>query len=514
MRRLLAVILFLGSALQLHSQTVHTSEIRMLRNERWWGLYVGGTMPQPFTGEFSVSTDSCGQGFFMTSMMVSDDGRYLWSPYPMKVSSDGKTFRITSAHERVEARRGGHTLREAYLVCYHNNIRANGNRLPEELFTEPVYDISLEEGWAPGSETILKYADEILAAGFPAGTLLLPRGWESLTRIADFNFDLHPSPGETIRRLHDKGFRIMLTLTPYVSAAGRNYAEALRDGRLLTDADGKPYFTFGREGYSACLDFSSETTAADFTARAMEMKERYGVDGFLLDCREALAFIKDDCDRLDAFIANWNKAGRSFDMKIYSSAFQLPAAASANDVSAGGELSWDNLANTINNVVVSGLSGYIYPYCNFGYIGNNTDEELLLRAIQLAVMMPVAVLPPSAWRMENAAYREQVRKLVQFRRDMGGYMAELFHGSESTAEPLARHMAYQFVNQGFWNCPDQFALGSKYMVVPVLDNSGKRTVRLPRGSWLTPDGDRIRGPRVMNVDVSDGRALVYTLQGK
>lgn len=512
MRKLPLIIIMLCGVLTLHAQETYTSEIKLQRNERWWGLWAGGNRSQPFPldGGFSVRTDSCGRDFFTVSMMVSGNGRYIWSRYPMDVAFDGKKFLISSEHEKVEVKQGGNTLREAYLVCYHNNLRDNGGVPPEELFTGPVYDLSLDDAASPDAETISVYVDRILGEGLPAGTVLLPRGWESLARRGDFNRDLYPDPRNMIAGLHEKGFRVMVTLTPYVAASGRNYADALRDGRLLTDGDGTPLLFGDRRGYYAVEDFSSEDVAAGFAARAAGLRDEYGVDGFLFDCREAIPLIKHDDDLLSRFLGNWNGAGREFDMKIYSSAFYAPGSVSATG--NPGELSWESLLQAVNDVVISGLCGYIYPYYPTGYITGETDELLLLRAIQLSLMLPVAILPVSAWNMENEAYGRQVKKNIRQRMEMAGYMRELAQWAGSTAEPMARHMAYQFVNQSFWNCPDQFMLGSKYLVAPVTDNSGKRTVRLPRGTWTAPDGTRIKGPRVINADVSDGHALVYIAQ--
>ena len=89
---------------------------------------------------------------------------------------------------------------------------------------------------------------------------------------------------------------------------------------------------------------------------------------------------------------------------------------------------------------------------------------------------------------------------------------ELLQEAGTTGEPLMRHMEYQFPGQGFWDCTDQYMLGSRYLVAPVLDDTGRRTVRLPRGTWISADGTRYKGPRVINVDVSDGSIPLFRLR--
>ena len=93
-------------------------------------------------------------------------------------------------------------------------------------------------------------------------------------------------------------------------------------------------------------------------------------------------------------------------------------------------------------------------------------------------------------------------------------MEELLKESAKTGEPLVRHLDYQFPGQGFANCDDQFMLGSRYLVAPVLEKAAKRTVRLPKGTWVGTDGARHKGPRVISVDVRSGQVSVFTHQGK
>lgn len=515
MRRLLSVLLFLSYVSLSEAQSPYVSEVKLQRGEHWWGLYIDGDGGHSFSDPFSVTTGSCGRGFFTVPMMVSSNGRYVWSDVPFRVDFDDQKFTLTSEYEAIKVQKGGKTLREAYLVCYHNNIRVSGQTPPEELFTRPVYDISIEEAVAPAIAQLEGYAVKIIDAGLPAGTFLIPRGWESISGELDFSRDLYPDPASDMAGLHDKGFKVMLTLTPYIPASGIRYARALEAGELLLDADGKPVVFSGRGGYYVCLDFSLPAVTEKFIMSAKLITERYGVDGFMLDCKEIIPYLTGDTVRLREFISNWNGVGDHFDMKIHSSVFYTQG----SEVVAGlGDmqraLSWERLATSVCNSVSAGLSGYAYPYYQTGYIDGNTDEALLLRTIQSSLFMPVAVLPPAAWNMKDARYREEVAKAVKMRADMGEYMTGLVKGSGSTAEPLARHMSYQYPGQGFFNCADQFMLGTRYLVVPVTDNSGKRTVRLPRGVWISSDGERFRGPRVMDVDVSGGKVLVYELQGR
>ncbi len=49
MRNTLTFIAALLFTTALAAQSSHTTRIEPLRNEKWWGIYVGGTVPQPFS---------------------------------------------------------------------------------------------------------------------------------------------------------------------------------------------------------------------------------------------------------------------------------------------------------------------------------------------------------------------------------------------------------------------------------------------------------------------------------
>ena len=56
-----------------------------------------------------------------------------------------------------------------------------------------------------------------------------------------------------------------------------------------------------------------------------------------------------------------------------------------------------------------------------------------------------------------------------------------------------RHMEYSFPNEGFEDCKDQFMLGDKYLVAPVLTKDNTRKIKLPKGQWRDDEGKIYKG---------------------
>ena len=75
------------------------------------------------------------------------------------------------------------------------------------------------------------------------------------------------------------------------------------------------------------------------------------------------------------------------------------------------------------------------------------------------------------------------------------------HKAAQTGEPIVRCMEYQFPHQGFENVKDQFMLGDKYLVAPVVDNRLEREVRLPKGTWRDEQGKKYKGGKTYRVVV-------------
>lgn len=54
--------------------------------------------------------------------------------------------------------------------------------------------------------------------------------------------------------------------------------------------------------------------------------------------------------------------------------------------------------------------------------------------------------------------------------------------------------------------------GLQVLVAPILTPDGKRTVRLPRGTWVDDLGQRFKGPLVIEVSAPLERIPYYELR--
>ena len=129
------------------------------------------------------------------------------------------------------------------------------------------------------------------------------------------------------------------------------------------------------------------------------------------------------------------------------------------------------------------------------------DEELIVRSAQVHALMPMMQFSVAPWRIlspENAAV---CARYAQLHRQFGPYILSLARHASKTGEPIVRAMEYAFPHEGFLECRDQFMLGDRYLVAPMVTPGTQREVRLPRGVWRDDRGETFRGPKRIETDV-------------
>ena len=456
-----ATLLLCAAACGVMAQPYKT-EIKAERGESWWGLFPEGIFPQPFPEDFTISLSGDPESGGIVHMLLSNNGRYVWSSSPFGVEFDGETFIITSQTEQITIEKAGRTLREAYLVCAHKNFRPGGTTPDPSLFSMPVYDTSYELRHAMGDNEVVAYAEKLLEEGFPAGIIVIGDGWRSQNNGYVFDKELWPDPQATIDRLHGMGFKVMLTISCEVPALGRNFINAANDRMLireLTDND-SDVALYGTNFMGVPIGMYSMDDPRQFAVVNMgynDIKSRYSFDGYRFGKCEVSPF--------------GSYENRTSAMKKWSSAAETSAMSEVVD-----DRSLKQFANYVTTMPVGGdkMPGTDYIVTGFtsagllglpylrGMISPTLTEELAgndasgAAYLVLQAALPIMGIDFAPWRIKNKALRDAVMDAFEFRKSIAEYMETLVKESGTTAEPIVRHMAYQFPRQGFADCDDQF----------------------------------------------------------
>ena len=120
--------------------------------------------------------------------------------------------------------------------------------------------------------------------------------------------------------------------------------------------------------------------------------------------------------------------------------------------------------------------------------GECFDAELFVRYCEIAALMPVMQFSAAPWRLLGKEDYEKVLAAMKVREKYLPVLLETVQYAYETAEPVVRHMEYVFPGQGMEKTMNQFMIGDKLLVAPVMQKGvTSRMVQLPRGMWKLED---------------------------
>ncbi len=502
MRRIILVLSIIAISASTFSQKTY-----------WWGAAVGLGHIQPYTEHrmFNMHTEDANNQ--LVPLFLSSEGEYMWSDKAFRFEAkDGNI--ITS--EELTAVKAGSTLREAYKAAQAKYFPANG-QLPDTLFfTMPQYNTWIELMYNQNQEDILKYAHAIVDNGFPAGVLMIDDNWQRYYGNFTFKAERFTDAKAMIDELHQLGFKVMVWICPFVSADSPEFRELEAKGYLLRNPEGGTAILNWWNGYSACYDLTNPDAAKHFTNVLKKAQQEYGIDGFKFDAGDNNCYASTQILAYDKTAStvdhttSWAKIGLQFPLNEYRACWKMggqPLVQRLGDK----DYSWNAVQQLIPQMCVAGLLGYAYAcpdmvgggqFAAFLDIKDNEfDQALIVRSAQVHALMPMMQFSVAPWRILSKENLAIVQRMAKLHAEFGPYIMKYAHQAANTGEPIVRCMEYQFPHQGFAEVKDQFMLGDKYLVAPVVDNSLSRDVRLPKGKWKDEQGKKYKGGKTYRIDV-------------
>ncbi len=522
-RLLLSIVFLLFSLSPLSAQDIE-STITNLSGEQWWGGLVaaGNRMPYvPGDRVYDLNTENWNNQ--ITPLLLSSKGRYIWSEYPFRFQIEENVIKLWSAVEKMTPVEGGRNLREAYHAAAAKHFSYEKN-IPEEIFfSQPQYNTWIELMYNQNQNDILDYAHKVLENGFPAGIFMVDDNWQRYYGNFDFKQEKFPDPKGMTEELHRLGFKIMLWICPFVSPDSPEFRELRSKGYLLKDKAGSPAVIKWWNGFSACYDLTNPEAVEHFKNVLKQTMERYGIDGFKFDAGD-ISYMNGEYEFWDKdanthlFSQLWAELGAEFSFNELRTTWKTggkPIVQRLGDKN----YSWGAVSLLIPDMIAAGLMGYAYTCPDmigggqFGSFLNidesKFDQELIVRSCQVHALMPMMQFSVAPWRILSSENVAICAKYAKLHEEFGSYILECAKQTASTNEPIVRSMEYAFPEQGYINCKDQFMLGDKYLVAPMVTKGMKRIVRLPKGKWKDDEGKIIRGPRTVEIEVPLARLPYY-----
>jgi alpha-glucosidase (family GH31 glycosyl hydrolase) len=245
--------------------------------------------------------------------------------------------------------------------------------------------------------------------------------------------------------------------------------------------------------------------------------DKYGIDGFKFDAGDA-RFYENDKISLgmadpNVFSELWAKFGLNYKYNEYRACVGCQGYPLVQRL-ADKFHSWDEngMASLVPNTLTQGIMGYAYTcpdmigggeYSFFEGEGleQRLDQELVVRYAQCAALMPMMQFSVAPWRVLSEENAILCLRAARLHTQYAYYILTLAENAGKTGEPIARYMEYEFPNEGFEKVTDQFMLGDKILVAPVLQKGRTtREVKLPQGRWAYLGEKMYDGGQTVTVD--------------
>lgn len=517
-KQFLFYVLILFSFVRLSGQTINEIEIPLTENEYWWGGVVGYGSHMPYlkpVTEFDLALQNYNNQ--VVPLFLSNRGRYIWGEKPFKFEVKDNKLLLRSEKESLLIQQFGTTLKDAYMAACKKYFPPSGT-LPDQLFfTMPQYNTWIELVYNQNQDDIMKYARNIVEKGFPEGVLMIDDNWQKYYGNFDFKPEKFPDPKGMVNQLHAMGFKVMLWVCPFVSPDSPEYRELSAKGYLVKrKGSNKPAVIDWWNGQSAAYDLTNPDAFDHYVSLLKKMQADYNIDGFKFDAGDNSFYdprlidsFKKDALSVDHTVA-WAKVGLEFPFNEYRAGWKMggqPLVQRLGDKN----YSWGAVQLLIPDMTAAGLLGYAYACPDmigggqFGsFIGideKSFDQTLIVRSAQVHALMPMMQFSVAPWRILDENHLAIVKDMARLHQKFGNYIIECAKASSLNGEPIVRHPEYAFPNEGFADCKDQFMLGDKYMVTPIVTPENKRTVKLPKGKWKDDLGKVYKGGQTITIDV-------------
>ena len=498
-------------------------EISVLKDEKWWGGAVLDGRNSPLNDKkFVYDQFADCKGNQAAPLFISDKGRFIWSDKPLNIEIANEMIVVDTVRGELNAGKAGETLKEAFLHASREFFPPSGKTPDPLLFTSPQYNTWIELQYNQNENDILKYAGDIVKNGFPVGVIMIDDNWQDRYGTWKFDCEKFSDPKGMIRKLHAMGFKVMLWVVPFISSDSPVYRE-LAKKKLLIFADKektRPASITWWNGVSALVDLSNPEGEKWFKEQLNNLVKEYGVDGFKLDAGDPESYVNtysfkdfDPNQHCEAYA----RIGLDFPLNELRACWKMagqPLVQRLRDKSH----TWSDVRVLIPDMIALGLIGHQFGCPDMIGGGEWTsfqdtsvlDEELIVRSAQVSALMPMMQFSVAPWRVLSRENLAICKKMADLHYKMGEEIMEIARESALSGEPMVRNLEYEYPGKGYDGIKDQFLLGNKIMVAPLVEK-GKRSreVVFPEGKWLGDDGIVIKGPATLKIDVPAERLPWY-----
>lgn len=355
--------------------------------------------------------------------------------------------------------------------------------------------------------------------GIPCDAIYLDIHYMDGYRVFTFDKERFPDVKGMLERLKDMGFKVVTIIDPgiKVDESYSVFKEGIENRYFVTDRNGLPFVGKVWPGDSCFPDFSRSDVRKWWAEKHREFLEM-GIDGIWNDMNEpSVMYTPSKTMPEDMIHLN---DGRPITHAQFHNVYALNMAMATKDAflrfrpnqrpfiltraafsgiqryaaiwTGDNRSCWDHLKLSIPMLLNIGLSGEPFCGADIGGFGDDCNEELFIRWIQVGIFYPfcrnhnaVGMRDQEPWAFGRRA-QEIATQFIKLRYRLLPYIYNLFYQSHHSGLPVLRPLVLEYPDdENTYSIFDQFMLGDNILGAPVYEPG--RTVRavyLPQGSWI------------------------------
>ncbi len=367
---------------------------------------------------------------------------------------------------------------------------------PHFLFERPIWSTHEQHRARITQSCITHFAEEIIVRDFPHAFMEIDSRWENICGDLAFDSRRFPAPLTFVEDLHGLGFGVVLRVTPFVSTRSRAFPWGQERGYFIRRADGSPYLLPWDSERAALLDISHPEALQWFLSRLRALEIEYGIDGFHFTGGEA-DWLPPDAVTAQKITGNdytrfyVDFIARCFPLSAVNVGWfsqQNPILFCLKDL----EAKWEEdkgLGELLPQILTLAVTGYqfIVPGVISGKSRiqkHKAPKELYIRWAEATAALPMMQFSRPPWEYDKETV-DICRHYVCLRQqEFAPYIAELVRNIVLTGEPLARPLFWEYPEEEeSYLIADQFLLGTRYLIAPMLRPGTTRDIYLPPGEW-------------------------------
>lgn len=352
--------------------------------------------------------------------------------------------------------------------------------------------------------TVMNTIEAMEKEGIPISVFHFDCFWMQGYHWCNFLWDkeVFPDARGMLSRIHDKGIKVCVWINPYIAQASELFAEGAEKGYFLHKENGDVWQWDKWQAGMAIVDFTNPEAKAWYQEKLTALLEM-GVDCFKTDFGERIPdknvryFDGSDPKKMHNFYSYL------YNETVYETIKRVKgeedAVVFARSGTSGGQkfpVHWggdcfaryESMAESLRGGLSLTMSGYGYWSHDIGGFEDTSTPDVYKRWVAFGLLSSHSRLHGSGsyrvpWLYDDEATKV-LRHFVLVKQKLLPYLLEKAKENHETGIPLVRAMVLEFPEDPVCGFLDrQYMLGDRYLVAPVMDETGEVTYYLPQGQW-------------------------------